>query len=92
MFKIGEFSTLCKTTIKTLRYYDEINLLKPASIDESTGYRYYDTKQLFILHQIQALRQADVSIEDIRRILDGQDAEVILKKHQFRLMNADERL
>ncbi len=87
MFKIGEFSTLCKTTIKTLRYYDEINLLKPASIDESTGYRYYDTKQLFILHQIQALRQADVSIEDIRRILDGQDAEVILKKHQFRLMN-----
>lgn len=87
MFKIGEFSTLCRTTIKTLRYYDEMDLLKPALIDESTGYRYYETKQLFILHQIQALRQSDVSIEDIRKILSGQDVEAILQKHRTRLMN-----
>lgn len=72
MFKIGEFSTLSKTTIKTLRYYDEIGLLKPAYIDEATGYRYYETAQLFKLHQIQALRQSDVSIEDIRQIMSGR--------------------
>lgn len=85
MFKIGEFSTLCKTTIKTLRYYDEVGLLKPAAIDETTGYRYYETKQLFILHKIQSLRQSDVSIEDIRQILYGQNIEEILEKHCARL-------
>ena len=38
-----------------------MSLLKPAYIDEATGYRYYETAQLFKLHQIQALRQSDVS-------------------------------
>ncbi len=85
MFKIGEFSTLSKTTIKTLRYYDEIGLLKPAYIDEATGYRYYETAQLFKLHQIQALRQSDVSIEDIRQIMSGENIEMILEKHRLRL-------
>ena len=85
MFKIGEFSTLSKTTIKTLRYYDEIGLLKPAYIDEATGYRYYETAQLFKLHQIQSLRQSDVSIEDIRQIMSGENIEMILEKHRLRL-------
>ena len=41
MYQIGEFSYLCETTIKTLRYYDKINLLKPVKINTLTGYRYY---------------------------------------------------
>ena len=44
MYKIGEFSILAKTTIKTLRYYEKENLLKPVYIDLNTGYRYYETK------------------------------------------------
>ena len=40
MYRIGEFSHLCQTTIKTLRHYDKIDLLKPARIDNFTGYRY----------------------------------------------------
>ena len=39
MYKIGEFSTLNHITIKTLRYYDEIGLLKPSIVDKYTGYR-----------------------------------------------------
>ena len=49
MYRIGEFSHLCETTIKTLRHYDKINLLKPSKIDDFTGYRYYEDNQKLIL-------------------------------------------
>ncbi len=42
MLSIGEFSKISHLTMKTLRYYDEIGLLKPAFIDPKNGYRYYD--------------------------------------------------
>ena len=41
MYKIGEFSALTGLSVKTLRYYDEINLLKPSNVDNYTNYRYY---------------------------------------------------
>lgn len=56
LYRIGEFSKLTKTTIKTLRYYDEVGLLKPDTIDKFTGYRFYGTDQLVKLHYIQSLR------------------------------------
>lgn len=40
MFKIGEFSCFSRVSVKMLRHYDEINLLKPAHVDGITGYRY----------------------------------------------------
>ena len=43
MFRIGEFSKLSRTTVKTLRYYDEIGLLKPEATDPQSGYRLYTT-------------------------------------------------
>ena len=46
MYRIGEFSKMSKTTIKTLRYYDEIGLLEPENVDDFTGYRLYTTQQL----------------------------------------------
>ena len=65
MYKIGEFSSLAKTTIKTLRYYEKENLLKPVYIDLNTGYRYYETSQLIEISKIIALRQIGISIKDI---------------------------
>ena len=44
--KIGEFSKRNEVTIKTLRYYEEIELLMPREIDDYTGYRYYDVSQM----------------------------------------------
>ncbi|WP_139906138.1 MerR family transcriptional regulator [Clostridium thermarum] len=52
-YRIGQFSKLSKTTIKTLRYYDEVGLLKPEVVDDFTGYRFYTTDQLVKLHYIQ---------------------------------------
>jgi len=45
MFKIGDFSRISQVSVKTLRYYDEIGLLRPAQVDRFTGYRYYSVDQ-----------------------------------------------
>jgi len=83
MYSIGEFSKLSRTTVKTLRYYANEGLLLPAKIDRITGYRYYEAFQLTDLYRIQELRQAGVSIEDIRRIIsDGGSTEILRKKRQ----------
>lgn len=81
MLRIGEFSKMGMTTVKTLRYYDEIGLLRPRQVDDFTGYRFYETDQLFQLHRIQALRQAGLSISEIERIASGGDTTTILRQH-----------
>ena len=79
MYRIGEFSRLSKVTVKALRYYDEMGLLKPARVDGLTGYRLYTTAQLVPLQRIVALRQAGLSIEEITGVLAGQDATEVLR-------------
>ncbi|MFC1942354.1 MerR family transcriptional regulator [Chloroflexota bacterium] len=65
MFKIGDFSKLSFVTVKTLHYYDEIGLLKPAKVDRFTGYRYYSADQLPRLNYIAALKNLGLSLEEI---------------------------
>ena len=45
MFRIGEFSKLTQVSIRMLRYYDEVGLLKPAEVDKWTGHRIYKTSR-----------------------------------------------
>ncbi len=76
MLRIGDFSTLSQVTIKTLRYYDEQGLLRPAHVDAVTGYRYYAVSQLPRLHRILALRDLGFSLDQIGSVLnDGVTAE-----------------
>lgn len=84
-YKIGMFSKMNRVTIKALRYYDDIGLLKPAEIDDFTGYRYYSSEQLPQLHQILALRQMGFSIDEISEIKNGLSIEklLLLKKEQL---------
>ncbi len=87
MYRIGKFSKITKTTIKTLRYYDEVDLLKPAYIDLENKYRYYyTTEQLMLLQCILALRQIGLSINEVKRILSGNDAREILRNRQAELV------
>ena len=79
MYRIGEFSELSKTTIKTLRYYEKERLLIPAYVDEETGYRFYETSQFPELAKIISLRQIGLSINNIKSILNGSELEQILK-------------
>lgn len=55
-FKIGDFSQLGQVSVRTLRLYDELNLIKPAETDKWTGYRYYTLDQLPRLNRILALK------------------------------------
>lgn len=70
MFKIGEFSKLVQVSVPTLRYYDQLGLLKPVHVDPLTGYRYYSASQLPRLHRILALRALGFSLEQIATALD----------------------
>ncbi|WP_027409669.1 MerR family transcriptional regulator [Anoxybacteroides tepidamans] len=70
MFKIGEFAKLNKVSVQTLRYYDEIGLLKPIKVDAQTGYRFYSAQQTKRLHRILALKELDFSLDDIKHIID----------------------
>ena len=65
MYQIGEFSRICQVSVKTLRHYDRIGLLKPAEVDRFTGYRYYDRSQLERMLLIQKLKRYGFSLEDI---------------------------
>lgn len=86
MFRIGEFSKMAKTTIKALRYYDEVGLLKPEGVDPFTNYRFYTTKQLFELHRIQAYRQIGLTIDEIRGIQTGAQETDVLRKRKSELL------
>ena len=73
MLKIGDFSKLSRVSIRMLRHYDDIGLLKPAEIDLFTGYRYYREDQLFVISRITALKDMGFALADIVRILEVYD-------------------
>lgn len=70
MLKIGEFSKLSRVSVRMLRHYDEIGLLKPAKIDDFTDYRYYREDQLPIVCRITSLKDMGFSLADIVKILE----------------------
>lgn len=107
MFKISEFSRLSKVSLKTLRYYDQIGILKPSKVDNNTGYRYYSAEQLlelnriliykelgFTLPQISQLLHEDISIEHIQGMfrLKKSEIETIIETEQTKLARIEERM
>jgi DNA-binding transcriptional MerR regulator/effector-binding domain-containing protein len=87
-YRIGEFSRLAATSIKTLRFYDERGLLKPVAVDARTRYRYYDAAQLRDLAAIRALKDLGASLEDILRVMSRSDAEHERRQLLIRLRSA----
>lgn len=85
MYRIGEFSKLSKTTIKTLRYYEKEGLLSPVYVDQDTGYRFYETRQLPELAKIISLRQMGLSIQNIKSILNGGNLKQFLQERKQQL-------
>jgi Predicted transcriptional regulators len=69
MIKIGDFARLSQVSLVTLRYYDEMDLLKPVKVDLFTGYRFYSADQLPRLNRILALKDLGFSLEQIKLIL-----------------------
>lgn len=69
MYKIGDFSKLAQVSTRTLRYYDELGLLKPHLIDDETGYRFYAADQLPRLNRILALKDLGFELQNISQLL-----------------------
>jgi DNA-binding transcriptional MerR regulator len=72
MLKIGDFSKLTHVSIRMLRHYDEIGLLKPAHIERESGYRFYTAAQLPRLNRILALQDLGFSLKQISNLLEHE--------------------
>ncbi|MCM1039697.1 MAG: MerR family transcriptional regulator [Roseburia sp.] len=77
LFTIGEVSRLFAMNVRTLRYYDDIGLLKPAAVDEKTGYRYYSTREFERLNTIKYLRTLDMSLENIALFFENKEISMM---------------
>ncbi len=76
MMTIGDLSTLTHVSIRTLRHYDQIGLLKPSHVT-AAGYRQYDESALQRLHTILLFRELEFPLADIARIIDNPDFDPI---------------
>ncbi len=74
---IGRFAQRTGLTIKALRLYDKLGLLRPALVDFTSGFRYYSQDQVADAERIRLLRSLDMPLEDIRAFLSAPDPETI---------------
>ena len=80
LLKIGEFSKITGVPIRTLRYYDEIDLFKPAEIDLFTDYRYYKEEQLDDLKIINKLKSVGFTLDEIKNNWNNFTNELMEEK------------
>lgn len=91
---IKEFADFTGVSVRTLHYYDEIGLLRPAIVDKQTGYRFYDEQSLERMQEILFYRELDFSLKSICTILSAPDydKEKALKEQKRLLLLKKERL
>lgn len=77
MYSIGEFSKIGSVSTKTLRYYDEIGLLHPASVDKDNRYRYYTEEQVDEILYISELKTFDLRLEQIKAVMESNDKSLL---------------
>lgn len=70
MFSIGDFARHGRVSVRMLRHYDAMGLLRPAVVDEITGYRYYDVSQLDRLNRIVALKDLGFTLRQVADMID----------------------
>lgn len=90
-FTIGEISKLSNVSLKTLRYYDEIGILKPKYVNKENKYRYYSIEQLTTIDLIKLFKSTGMSLELIKQILSSQtDLEFMVEniRNQSKVVEA----
>lgn len=87
-YTINKLARLSGVSIRTLHYYDEIGLLKPAYVGDN-NYRYYEEEELLRLQQILLYREVGFPLNDIKRVISATyfDRVVALKLHRNNLIN-----
>lgn len=92
LFTIGEMGGLFRINIRTLRYYDEIGLLKPEVVDERTGYRYYSARQFERMNTIKYLRTLNMPLDKIKAFFENRDTSVMEQILEEQLEETREQL
>jgi DNA-binding transcriptional MerR regulator len=95
LLSIGRFSRLAGLSVGALRHYDELDLLRPADVDDTTGYRRYHRKQLETARTIARLRELELPLDEIRAVLAGDDPadqRRVLAAHRARVEARTNRL
>ncbi len=82
LYRIGEFSKLTGIPIRTLRYYDSIDLFKPSEVDLFTSYRYYKEEQVKDLELIKELKEVGFTLEEIRDNWNNFSEALFLKRKE----------
>ena len=90
LYKIGDFSKETGVPIKTLRYYNEIDLFNPVEVDLFTGYRYYSGDQIEDLNLILKLKKVGFSLEEIKKYWNNFNNDIMLMKRDELIKNIDE--
>lgn len=92
--QVKEFAELTGVSVRTLHYYDEVGLLKPAVVDKNTGYRFYNEESVLRMQEILFYRELDFSLKCISDILSspGYDREKALREQKVMLTMKKDRL
>lgn len=80
LLSIGDVSKIKGVHIKSLRYYDEIGILKPAYVDPSSNYRYYTISQLWIVDAIQLCVELDIPLKNFSMFITKNNQEILYAK------------
>lgn len=91
-FSVGEAAKAVHTTSETLRHYDRIGLVKPNKKDEWTNYRYYTEQDIVRLNTVRALQLMDLSLQEIKKVLEYDDLEKIINFLTQAEKKADEKI
>lgn len=91
-FSVGEAAKSVHTTSETLRHYDRIGLVKPSKKDEWTKYRYYTEQDIVRLNTVRALQLMDLSLQEIKKVLEYDDLEKIVDFLAQAEKKADEKM
>jgi DNA-binding transcriptional MerR regulator len=82
-YTVNKLAKLSGVSVRTLHFYDEIGLLKPAYYGDN-NYRYYEEEQLLMLQQILFFRELDLSLDEIKRIMSSNDFDKLEALHSHK--------
>ena len=80
MFKISDFSRFTRVSVKALRHYDRLGILRPAHVDPESRYRYYSARQVSRLQRILALRDLGFSLEHVADIVGADGSAPTMRR------------
>ena len=89
---IGRFSKMTRLSIKALRHYDDVGLLRPAEVDGQSGYRYYRLSQANAAEAIRILRSIDMPLDEIAAVLAQDEPDIIRKHLEHHRLRLEERM